>query len=133
MILCRPVSLIKQSFKVKENVSSFISEVIALFCLFVFVFVLLYAPSQQLWSWPHFFLGKLEQAVNQFFVHILSLIITSLPLLVGTTVRTMTKCIGQYIYIYLFSMWDRSASPAYSEGSNEILRLIPQTQCLSGA
>ena len=37
--------------------------------------------SQQLWSWrdgqftkPHFFLGKLEQAVNQYFVHILSLV-----------------------------------------------------------
>ena len=41
------------------------------------LFVLLrYVPSQQLWSWqdgqftlPHFFLGKLEQAVNQYFVH----------------------------------------------------------------
>ena len=38
-------------------------------CLFV---LLLYIPSQQLWSWrdgqftkPHFNLGKLEQAVNQ--------------------------------------------------------------------
>ena len=59
--------------------------------------------------------------------------ITALSLLVGTTVRTMTKRIGQYIFIYLFPMWDRSASPAYSEESNEILRLIPQTQCLSGA
>ena len=45
-------------------------------CLFV---LLLYAPNQQLWSWqdgqfiyPHFFLGKLEQAVYQYFVHILS-------------------------------------------------------------
>ena len=35
-------------------------------------------PSQQLWSSrdgqfdkPHFFLGKLDQAVNQYFVHIL--------------------------------------------------------------
>ena len=43
---------------------------------FCFV-LLLYVPSQQLWSWrdgqftlPHFFLGKLEQAVNQYFVHI---------------------------------------------------------------
>ena len=42
--------------------------------------LLLYFPSQHLWSWqdcqftyPHFFLGKLEQAVNQYFVHILSL------------------------------------------------------------
>ena len=51
--------------------------------------------------------------------------IASLSLLVGTTVRTMTKRIGQYIFIYLFSMWDRSASPAYSEGPNEILRLTP--------
>ena len=48
------------------------------FCLFV---MLLYVPSQQLWSWrdsqftePHFFLGRLEQAVNQYFVHILSLV-----------------------------------------------------------
>ena len=39
---------------------------------FLFV-LLLYVPSQQLWSWqdgqftlPHFFLGKLEQAVNQY-------------------------------------------------------------------
>ena len=39
-----------------------------LFCLFV---LLLYGLSQQLWSWqdgqvtkPHFFLGKLKQAVN---------------------------------------------------------------------
>ena len=46
--------------------------------LFVLV---LYVPSQQLWSWrdgqftkQHFFLGKLEQAVNQYFVHILSLV-----------------------------------------------------------
>ena len=38
-------------------------------CLFV---LLLYVPSQQLWSLgdgqftqPHFFLGRLEQAVNQ--------------------------------------------------------------------
>ena len=47
-------------------------------CLFV---LLLYVPSQQLWSLrdgqftkPHFFLGKLEQAVNKYFVHILSLV-----------------------------------------------------------
>ena len=39
------------------------------YCLFV---LLLYVPSQQLWSLrdgqftkPHFFLGRLEQAVNQ--------------------------------------------------------------------
>ena len=49
------------------------------FSLFVCLF--LYVPSQQLRSWPdgqftkpHFFLGKLEQAVNQYFVHILSLV-----------------------------------------------------------
>ena len=52
-------------------------------CLFV---LLLYAPSQQLWSWrdcqftsQHFFLGKLEQAVNQYFVHILSLVTDNNP------------------------------------------------------
>ena len=55
------------------------------FILFVFV-LLLYFPSQQLWSWrdgqftkPHFFLGKLEQAVNQYFVHILSLVTDNNP------------------------------------------------------
>ena len=43
--------------------------------------LLLYVPSQFLWSWrdgqftlPHFFLGKLKQAVNQYFVNILSLV-----------------------------------------------------------
>ena len=42
---------------------------VAMFVLFV---LLLYVPSQQLWSLrdgqftqPHFFLGRLEQAVNQ--------------------------------------------------------------------
>ena len=51
-------------------------------CLFV---LLLYFPSQQLWSWwdgqftlPHFFLGKLEQAVNQYFVQILLLVTDNL-------------------------------------------------------
>ena len=42
-------------------------------CFHLLLFVLLlYVPSQQLWSWrdgqftqPHFFLGRLEQAVNQ--------------------------------------------------------------------
>ena len=49
-------------------------------CLFLFV-LLRYVPSQQLWSWRDgqlhnhtFFLGKLEQALNQYFVHILSLL-----------------------------------------------------------
>ena len=49
-------------------------------CYDLFV-LLLYVRSQQLWSWwdgqftkPHFSLGKLEQAVNQYFVHILSLV-----------------------------------------------------------
>ena len=28
---------------------------------------------------PHFFLGKLEQAVNQYFVHILSLVTDNTP------------------------------------------------------
>ena len=52
-------------------------------CLFV---LLLYVPSQQLWSWrdgqftkPHFFLGKLEQALNQYSVHILSLVTDNIP------------------------------------------------------
>ena len=58
-----------------------------IFCLLVCLFVLLlYIPSQQLWSWrdgqfilPHFFLGKLEQAVNQYFVHTLPLVTDSNP------------------------------------------------------
>ena len=44
-------------------------KVIVYVCLFV---LLLYVPSQQLWSlrdgqftYTHFFLGRLEQAVNQ--------------------------------------------------------------------
>ena len=51
--------------------------------------LLLYVPSQQLWSWcdgqftlvtlPHFFMGKLEQAVNQYFMHILSLLTDNNP------------------------------------------------------
>ena len=52
----------------------------------LFVCLLLYVPSQQLWSLrdgqftlPHFFLGKLEQAVNQYFVHILSLVTDNIP------------------------------------------------------
>ena len=51
------------------------STVKPVFCLFVLLF---YVPSNQLWSWrdsqPNhtFFLGKLEQAVNQYVVHILS-------------------------------------------------------------
>ena len=51
----------------------------------LFVCLLLYVPCQQLWSWldgqftqPHFFLGKLEQAVNQYFVHMLSLVTDTL-------------------------------------------------------
>ena len=52
----------------------------------LFVCLLLYVPSQQLWSWwdsqftlPHFFLGKLEQVVNQYFVYILSLVTDNNP------------------------------------------------------
>ena len=52
-------------------------------CLFV---LLLYVSSQQLWSWrdgqftwPHFFLGKLEQAINQYFVNLLSLVTDNSP------------------------------------------------------
>ena len=48
-------------------------------CSFLFG-LLLYIPSQQLWSWrdgsslSFFFQSKLEQAGNQYLVHILSLI-----------------------------------------------------------
>ena len=56
------------------------------FIFVVWLFFLLYVPSQQLWSLrdgqftlPHFFLGKLEQAVNQYFVHILSLVTDNNP------------------------------------------------------
>ena len=47
-------------------------RIIDLIQAFVCLFLLLYVPSQQLWSLrdgqftlPHFFLGRLEQAVNQ--------------------------------------------------------------------
>ena len=58
------------------------STVKPVFCFFV---LLLYVPSNQLWSWrdgpPNhtFFLGKLEQAVNQYFMHILSLVTDNNP------------------------------------------------------
>ena len=49
-------------------------------------FLLLYVPSQQLWSSPdvqftkpHFFLGKLKRAVNQYFLHKLSLVTDNNP------------------------------------------------------
>ena len=52
----------------------------------VCLFLLLYVPCQQLWSLrdgqftlPHFFLGRLEQAVNQKFVHIISLVTDNNP------------------------------------------------------
>ena len=44
--------------------------------------LLLYVPRQQLWSWrdgQFTYLGKLEQAVNQYFVHILSLVTDNNP------------------------------------------------------
>ena len=58
-------------------------SLILYFCLFL----LLYVPSQQLWSLRYgqftfpwaLFLGKLEQAVNQYFVHILSLVTGNNP------------------------------------------------------
>ena len=57
-----------------------------LMSLMVVVVLLLNVPSQQLWSLrdgqltlPHFFLGKHEQAVNQYFVHILSLVTDNNP------------------------------------------------------
>ena len=52
-------------------------------CLLI---LLLYVPSQQLWSWrdgqfnlPYFFLGRLMKAVYQKFVHILSLVTDNSP------------------------------------------------------
>ena len=61
------------------------------------LFLLLYIPSQQLWSWqdgqftsPHFFLGNLEQAVNQYFVHILSLVTDKNPSYDSVEGRRMT-------------------------------------------
>ena len=54
--------------------------------VFFFLLLLFYVPSQQLWSWwdgqftlSHFCLGKLEQAVNQYFLHILSLVTDNYP------------------------------------------------------
>ena len=51
---------------------------VCLFCCFT--------SRQQLWSWrdgqltiPYFFLGKLEQAVNHYFVHILSFVTDNNP------------------------------------------------------
>ena len=54
---------------------------------FCFVCYAALRPCQQLWSSlrdgqftsPHFFLGKLEQAVNQYFVHILLLVTDNNP------------------------------------------------------
>ena len=54
------------------------------FCLFV-CFVALRPKSTAMVMagrsvhYPHFFLGKLEQAVNQYFVHILSLVTDNNP------------------------------------------------------
>ena len=56
---------------------------IRILILFVLLF---YVRSEQLWScWDgqftqqHFFQGKLEQAVNKYFVHILSLVTDNHP------------------------------------------------------
>ena len=75
--LCESV-LNSFSFSIKKIVGEIFKTLRTETCLFV---LLLYVPSQQLWSWrdgqftvPHFFLGKLKQAVNQYFVHILSLV-----------------------------------------------------------
>ena len=57
-------------------------------CVSFFVLLEVLRPSQQLWSCrngqftlPHFFLGKLDQAFNQYFVHgdILSLVTDKSP------------------------------------------------------
>ena len=48
--------------------------------LVLFVCFVALRPGQQLWSlWDGQFLGKLEQAVNQYFVHILSLVTDNYP------------------------------------------------------
>ena len=77
-----------------QSIGVFVAALIIYFkvCLFHsreshFLFVLLlYIPSQRLWSWrdghftePHFFLGNFEQAVNQYFVHILLLVTDNNP------------------------------------------------------
>ena len=68
--------------KLALNTVVLIKVLVMFVCLFV---LLLYVPSQQLWSWqdgqftqPHFFLGKLDQAVTKF-VHILSLVTDNNP------------------------------------------------------
>ena len=48
-----------------------ITNFVALFCLFV-CFVALRSRRDSQFAKPHVFLGKLEQAVNQYLVHILS-------------------------------------------------------------
>ena len=53
---------------------------------FCFVALRPKSTAMSLWPWwdgkftqPHFYLGKLEQAVNQYFVHILSLVTDNNP------------------------------------------------------
>ena len=86
-------------------------------CLFV---MFLYIPSQHLWSWrdgqftyPHLFRDKLEQAVNQCFVHILALVTDNNP-------SSMTQRKGgddhrNYFMINLHERmgpgWDRTRIP----------------------
>ena len=64
------------------------SEAISEMSLLFVCFIALH-PSQRLWSWQDgqvskrhfFFLGKLEQAVNQYSVHILSFVTDKQPFL----------------------------------------------------
>ena len=81
-------------------------------------------PSQQLWSlrdcqftWPHFFLGKLEQAVNQYLVHILSLVAENNPAWMVHSAegrRMTTKIISWSIST---KEWDRAIIEPATPGS----------------
>ena len=70
----------------KEEISKLQKQLEQVISSLFDVDLLLYVPSQQLWSWrdgqftqSHFFLGKLEQAVNQYFVDILLLVTDNNP------------------------------------------------------
>ena len=78
-----PIDYIKRALK--KWAASAVEHERATLLVVLFV-LLLYVPSQQLWSWrdgqftyPQFFLGKLEQAINHYFVHILSLVTDNNP------------------------------------------------------
>ena len=91
--------------------------------------MLLYVPSQQLWSLrdgqftlPHFFLGKLKHAVNQYFVHILSLVTdnnpydTSLYIIVENPIQAATILNYDLSQIYTWaSNWLVTFNPSKTE------------------